>query len=145
MTDKKKLRRLYVPIWLQFFVASTCIVALTVAILGYVVFERQKEQLYDQTVKTGMVSLSYFTNNASIPLIEDNILRLNTLIKEATSVEGLLYVIILDQQGTVKAHTDYNKIGTSFDANTLVEHNDGELTTGSRPMRASPPAISSIV
>jgi len=132
MTYKKKLRRLYIPIWLQFFVATTGIVALTVVILGYIVFERQKEQLYHQTVKTGMVSLSYFTNNASIPLIEDNILRLNTLIKEAASVEGLLYVIIVDHKGVIKAHTDYHKIGTSFDANTLVESNDGKLTKGTK-------------
>ena len=132
MTAKKKLRRLYIPIWLQFFVATAGIVALTVVILGYIVFERQKEQLYNQTVKTGMVSLSYFTNNASIPLIEDNILRLNTLIKEAASVEGLLYVIIVDHKGEIKAHTDYHKIGTSLDPNTLVENNDGKLTKGTR-------------
>jgi len=130
MKGKKKLPRLYIPIWLQFFVATTGIVALTVVTLGYVVFERQKEQLYTQTVKTGMVSLSYFTNNASIPLIEDDILSLNTLIKEATSVEGLLYVVILDQQGVIKAHTDYHKIGTSFDVTTLVKDNGGKLREG---------------
>jgi adenylate cyclase len=79
-----------------------------------VVLDEQKNRLYDQTVRLGMVSLSYFANNASIPLLEDDILRLNTLIKEASRVEGLRYALITDTAGLIKAHTDVNLIGVPF-------------------------------
>ena len=69
------------------------IIITTISVMSFFILSHQKERFYKQTVKIGMVSINYFTNNASIPLLEDNILRLNSLIKDATHVEGLLYAI----------------------------------------------------
>ncbi|MBI5896060.1 MAG: HAMP domain-containing protein, partial [Desulfobacterales bacterium] len=62
----------------------------------------------------GMVSLNYCANNAPIPLLEDDILQLNTLIKEAARVEGLRYALIVGDNQLIKAHTDVNLIGVPF-------------------------------
>lgn len=117
----EKLPSLYLPIWLQLSAATTLIIVLTIFLLSYVVFNRQKEQLYQETVKIGMVSLNYFVNNAGIPLLEDNILRLNTLIKEAAAMEGILYAVIVDQKREIKAHTNHNKIGLKFEGFSNIE------------------------
>jgi len=101
-----------IPIRIKLSVAIIFIIWLTILILSFSILARQKENLYLQTVKTGKVSLNYFSNNSSIPLLKDDLLVLNTLIKEASSVEGLLYAIIVDRQQVIKAHTDPNKIGT---------------------------------
>lgn len=113
-TLKEKLLNLRVPIRVKLSIAIIFIIGLTTVILGFVVLTRQKEQLYLQTIQTGRVSLSYFTNNARVPLLNDDILRLNTLIKEASSVEGLLYAVIVDREKEIKAHTDHTKIGTTM-------------------------------
>ncbi|MBN2468934.1 MAG: HAMP domain-containing protein [Deltaproteobacteria bacterium] len=131
ITEKKdfpevRLPRVYFPIWLQFSVTTTVIITLTILVLGFINIGREKEQLYLQTVKTGMVSLSYFSNNARIPLLNNDILRLNTLIKEAASVEGILYVFIIDHTKVIKAHTDYNKIGLNFNKMAII---DGDIDT----------------
>jgi adenylate cyclase len=104
-----------IPIWLQLSIATTAILSLTIIILGFVILDRQKERLYQQTVKIGMVSLNYFESNAKIPLLNNNILRLNTLIKDAAFVEDLLYATIVDDKNEIKAHTDHNKIGVTFE------------------------------
>jgi hypothetical protein len=109
--DYYKLSSLRIPIRIQLSIAITTIIWLTILILSFVILARQRDHLYLQTVKTGKVSLNYFTNNANIPLLNDDILRLNRLIKEATSVQGLLYAIIVDRKQVVKAHTDHTKIG----------------------------------
>jgi adenylate cyclase len=103
-----------IPIWLQFFTATMVITIITIFVMSSFILSQQREMLYNQTLKIGKVSLNYFSGNASIPLLEDNILRLNTLIKDATHVEGLLYAIIIDHNQTIKAHTDINKIGKTF-------------------------------
>lgn len=103
-----------IPIRVKLSIAITFIIWLTILILSFVTLARQRDQLYLQTVRMGQVSLSYFENNARIPLLNDDILRLNTLIKEAASVEGLLYAIIVDRQQVIKAHTDNDKIGTTL-------------------------------
>lgn len=103
-----------IPMWLQMAVATTFIVVLTIFTLGLFVLNQQKARLYEQTVRLGMVSLNYFANNAPIPLLEDDILRLNTLIKEAARVEGLRYALIVGPNSLIKAHTDVNLIGVPF-------------------------------
>ena len=100
-----------VPIWLQLSITMTGVMLLTVGLLSYVILERQKDKSYNHAVKLGMVSLSYFASNAKIPLLEDNILSLNTLIKNAEGVDGHLYALIVDNNGTIKAHTNASEIG----------------------------------
>jgi adenylate cyclase len=109
-----RLPRTRIPMWMQLAVAMTFIVVLTVFTLSLLVLEKQRDRLYDQTVRLGMVSLNYFANNAPIPLLEDDILRLNTLIKEASRVEGLRYALIVGNNDLIKAHTDINLIGVPF-------------------------------
>jgi len=103
-----------IPIWLQFSAVIIAITVLTTFVLNFFILSRQKEQLYDQSKKIGMVSLNYFAANARIPLLEDNIPQLNTLIKNATAVEGLVYAIIVDQDQKIKAHTDHDQIGKVY-------------------------------
>jgi len=105
-----------IPIRVRLSIAITFVIWLTVLILSFVILARQREHLYLQTVKMGKASLNYFGKDANIPLLNDDILRLNRLIKEAVSVEGLLYAIIVDRQQVIKAHTDTTKIGTTLQA-----------------------------
>ncbi|MFO7554828.1 MAG: adenylate/guanylate cyclase domain-containing protein [Desulfobacterales bacterium] len=104
-----------IPIWLQFFAATMVIIITTIFVMGFFILSQQRERLYNQTLKIGKVSLNYFSGNAAIPLLEDNVLQLNTLIKDATHAEGLLYAIIVDHNQIIKAHTDINKIGNPFE------------------------------
>ena len=110
----ERLPRTRIPMWMQMAVATTFIVVLTIFTLSMVVLDKQKDRLYEQSVRLGMVSLNYFANNAPIPLLEDDILRLNTLIKEAAQVEGLRYALIVGTNNLIKAHTDINLIGVPF-------------------------------
>ncbi len=110
-----------VPIWLQLAVATLFVLSVSISTFGYVIMERQKEKLYDQTIKLGMVSLNYFSNNAKIPLLNDDILELNTLINNAASVDGHFYAFIVDNKEMVKAHTDYSKIEKPFEPFTNVD------------------------
>jgi adenylate cyclase len=113
-TQFDRLPRARIPMWLQMAVATTFVSVITVIILSMAVLNKQKERLYDQTVRMGTVSLNYFANNAKFPLLEEDILRLNTLIKEAARVEGLSYALITDTKDKIKAHTDVNLIGLPF-------------------------------
>jgi len=104
-----------VPIWLQLSLATILVIMLTTIVINVVIFERQKERLYEQTVKIGMVSLKYFAVDARIPLLQDDILQLNLMIKNAAYVDELLYAIIVDNKNIIRAHTDHSMIGKAFE------------------------------
>jgi adenylate cyclase len=101
-----RVRGMRVSIKAKLSVAIIFILLLTIFILSFVILTRQRQNLYLQTVQTGKVSLGYFVSNAKIPLLNGEVLALNRLIKEAGSVEGLVYATITDRDGTIMAHTD---------------------------------------
>ena len=103
------------PIWLQLFAATLLIILISIGSLSFFTIREQRQRLYQQTVKIGKVSLNYFSSNARVPLLEDDILALNTLINEATRIEGLLYAIIVDSHKVIKAHTNLDLIDTPFE------------------------------
>ena len=102
------------PIWLKLCIGALLIVMVTMLSFSYFIINKQKTRLFDQTVTVGTVSLNYFVNNARIPLINDDILSLNTLIKEATATEGLRYAVVTDFYGLIRAHTNVDRIGTQL-------------------------------
>ena len=109
-----RLRDIRVPIQVKLSLAITFVIGLTILILSFTILARQKDQLYSQTVKMGKISLNHFATNANIPLLNDDIVRLNRLIKDAASVEGILYAVIVDRHNTIKAHVDPNNIGMTL-------------------------------
>jgi len=102
------------PIWLQLSLVTIAIIVVTIFMLNFVILNRQKEQLYEQTVQIGLVSLNYFANEARIPILEDDLVALATLAKNATAAESLSYGLILDTNKIIKAHTDLDQIGSTF-------------------------------
>jgi adenylate cyclase len=115
------------PIWFQWSMITTLLITVTIFALYLFTVNLQNRQLFRQTLLVGKVSLNYFVDNARILLLEEsNDLRLNTLITEASAVEGILYAIILDQGGIIKAHTDHTRIGETFDMASLASSGKAE-------------------
>ena len=107
----ERLPRPSTPIWVQLSVTIMLVIVLTAVTMDFFILNRQKEQLYNRTLKIGLVSLNYFDNNAKIPLLKDNLLQLNGLLKNAAHVEGIVYAFITGNDNKIKAHTDLNMIG----------------------------------
>lgn len=117
---EKRTRFPGIPIWLQWSLITTGLISLTVLLLYFITVDLQNQQLFRQTLLVGRVSLNYFVNNARILLLEENNeLRLNTLITEASAVEGIVYAIILDENRIIKAHTDHTRIGEALDMEAI--------------------------
>lgn len=104
-----------VPIWLQLSIATMLVLAFSIAILSYIILQRQQENLHDHTVKLGMVSLNYVADNAKIPLLANDTLALNTLVNNVASIDGHFYAFIIDNNNIIKAHTNHEKIDKEFE------------------------------
>ncbi len=107
---------LRLPIWLQLSLLTVLLTLAVIYMLSYFFLNRQKEQLYQQVVQRGMVVLNQYAQQARLPLIEKNDLPLNTLIKNATNIDGLLLAYIVDNTGKIRAHTEIDRLHTSAEA-----------------------------
>ena len=100
------------PIWFQLSVTMMFILLVFVLSLFFVISDRQHDKFYSQAMDTGVVSLNFFGKNAGIPLLNEDILALNTLLKNAEGVDGHLYAFITNNEKIIMAHTDQSLIGT---------------------------------
>lgn len=103
-----------VPIKAKLSVAVIVLLVFTIAALSYVILHRQTEQLYDQIVRTGIVSIGYIESNARVPILSDDTIRLNQLVSEVASLEEFIYAAIVDRQDTVMAHSNLERVGEPF-------------------------------
>ena len=119
-----------VPIWMQLSLATMFVLALSITILSYVILQRQRDNLYDHTLKLGIVSLNYVVNNSKAPLLTGDPLALNTLVNNVASVDGHFYAFIIDNNGIIRAHTDHDKIDKPFTPFSNIEEKrqQGEVT-----------------
>jgi len=110
-SEDKGLLSLRIPISVKLSLTLAVFLLTIMLVLSYFMLKRQAENLYQESVKAGKISLAYFTTEAKIPLLNDDTLRLNSLIKEVTQIEGLVYAVIAGRDGIIKAHTDLDQVG----------------------------------
>ncbi|MFZ7126256.1 MAG: adenylate/guanylate cyclase domain-containing protein [Desulfobacterales bacterium] len=118
------------PIWLQLTFTAAMLMVITILVVSYFFLNRQKEQLYDQSVTIGMISLNYFANEARIALLEGNELQLNSMINDVQTVDGLVYAMIVDRQGIIRAHSDLDRLGKQYEplASVTERQRKGDVT-----------------
>lgn len=113
-TRAGRFGRMRIPIRVKLSVTLAVFLLAVMLVLSYFILERQANNLYQESVKAGKISLGYFTTESKIPLLNDDTLRLNSLIKEVTRVEGLVYAIIVGRNGMIKAHNDLSRVGKAL-------------------------------
>ncbi|HME42122.1 MAG TPA: adenylate/guanylate cyclase domain-containing protein [Syntrophorhabdales bacterium] len=108
-------KRLYRVVW-TFSILTIAAFVFSFLISNLLITRQQQSLLYQEKMRSVRITLSQFVNNAAVPLAQNDVLTLNTLLKEATSsISGLLYVAIVDQKNVIRAHTDPAKIGKIFE------------------------------
>lgn len=119
------------PMWFQLSVAMMMLLLVTICALLAIISYRQGERFRSQAIDTGTISLRFFGRNAGIPLLNEDILALNTLIKNAEGVEGQIYTFITNNRKIIMAHTDQNRVGTRVDPFNNVSKltKEGDVTT----------------
>jgi len=111
--SKERTHRLQRPV-LTVYAFTITVFIMALLIFAQFIAKMQGDLIYQEKIQAGKIGLSHFVNNAAIPLLDDDALSLNALLKEANAIDGALYAAVVDDRGTVRAHTDLEKIGTSF-------------------------------
>lgn len=111
-----------------------CIITVVAFVLlfagfGFFLVRQQKDSLYQELIGSRRISLEHVVQNAAIPLLDDDALSLNTLLKEVKTVDGLVYGMIVDQKGIIRAHSDVSMLGSAFRGHENIRNRrrDGEI------------------
>lgn len=101
------------------------------SVWSFLLMKWQKEALYQGKIASGRMILTHLAHKAVGPLLEEDWMTLNAMVKEAREIEGFLYAMILDTHQIIKAHTDPTQVGVlwrSFE-NVEAQTSMGEVTS----------------
>jgi adenylate cyclase len=99
------------PLKVKLGLLITGLLVLTVVLLSAFLLYRAETHLVAQMTKRGLTIAQHLANAAKNPLLTNDQLGLNLLVKDILNDGDVAYVVITDHLGRVMAHTDVTLIG----------------------------------
>jgi adenylate cyclase len=115
------------PLKLKFSLVITGVLALTVVLLSAMLLRQQQKTLTAEMVKRGLTVAQNLSASAKNPLVNDDELTLNLLVKEAMKDPDVAYVAITDEKGKTLAHSDTHLVGRPLERPARLKRLGKEL------------------
>jgi adenylate cyclase len=89
----------------------TAILVLAIVLVALFLLRQQQESLTVQMTKRGLAIAENLASGAKTPLLQNDDLSLNVLVRYAMKDADVAYVVITDENGRIRAHSDISQIG----------------------------------
>jgi adenylate cyclase len=100
------MSRMHLSLKVKLSLLITSLVVLTVALVSYLLLRQQQQALTEQMIKRGHTIAENLAAGGKGALVANDDLTLNVLVKEAMNDRDVAYVAFVDDEGTVRAHSD---------------------------------------
>jgi len=107
-------KRFKIPIFLKLAVLSALLIVLTISVISTFTLKKQKEQFVNQLIGLGESLLRMAASNADDKLLGDEELDLIQLVNDIAQNEQVVYALITDTKGMVKAHSLFHMINKPY-------------------------------
>ena len=115
------------PLKLKLSLVITGLLALTVILLSAMLLRQQQRTLTAEMVKRGLTIAQNLAASAKNPLVSEDELTLNLLVKDAMKDPDVTYVAITDEKGRTLAHSDVHFVGRPLERPERLQPLGGEM------------------
>src|SRR5215813_9658850 len=109
----------------------TAVLVLAIVLVVIVLQRQQQESLTAEMTKRGRAIAENLAAGAKTSLLQRDDLTLTVLVKDAMKDGDIRYIIIADENGQIRAHSDLNKIGDQVERPAPLAPARDELTVTS--------------
>lgn len=99
------------PLKLKLSLLITSLLALTVVLVSTFLLRQQQKTLTAEMTKRGLTIAQNLADSAKNPVLTEDELTLNLLVKDAMKDGDVAYVAIVDENGKVLAHSEVGLVG----------------------------------
>jgi adenylate cyclase len=114
------------PLKVKLGLLITGLLLLTVVLLSAFLLYRAETHLVGEMTKRGLTIAQHLASAAKNPLLTNDHLTLNLLVKDTQKDSDVVYVVITDHRGRVLAHTDVALIGRPLERPSALQALKGE-------------------
>jgi len=132
-------------LFIKYSAMIVSLILLIFSTLTLLSIKNQKDILYQEKVNAGEMLLSQLANRAVLPLIENDMLNLHSLIKEMKGVKEVVYVAIVDDKKIIRAHTDSARVGSPLESSSETLSSGRQGSSLTKPMTFMNQNVGSVV
>jgi adenylate cyclase len=103
-----------IPIFLKLATLSTLVILLVISGISYSMLRKQREQFIGQVMDLGQSMIRIAANNAPDKLLGEEDLALFGLVNDIAGTEQVVYALIIDEQGVIRAHSRIDQAGEPY-------------------------------
>jgi len=97
--------RFHLPLSLRVSVIVLLFAGFLLSVQSFFCWRQQKEILFAEQIRSAEQILDLLAASVKIPLLTDDALRLNSLVRDTIDLEGLVDVTVFDRNQSVKVHS----------------------------------------
>jgi len=102
------------PIKAKLALLITLLILLTMSLTSIFLFHHERNTLTEEVQKRGGAMLHALAEDSKGPLLSDDDLLLHKFVAEAKKSEAVVYALICDEGGRIRAHSDLSQVGSFF-------------------------------
>jgi len=109
-----RIQGLRIPIFIKLSALSTLLIFLVIFTISFSMLNRQKAQFIGQLINLGETMAHVAASNASDKLLGEEELSLFQLLNDIAQNEQVLYALITDGKGIIKAHSTIEEVNKAY-------------------------------
>jgi adenylate cyclase len=109
------------PLKLKLSLLITSLLALTVVLVSTFLLRQQQKTLTAEMTKRGLTIAQNLADGAKNPILTEDELTLNLLVKDAMKDGDVSYVAIVDETGKVLAHSEVGLVGRPLERSSRLQ------------------------
>jgi adenylate cyclase len=109
-----RIQGLRIPIFIKLAALSTLLIFLVISTISFSMLNRQKEQFIGQLINLGETMVHIVASNTSDKLLGEEELSLFQLLNDIAQNEQVIYALITDDKGIIKAHSDIEEVNKAY-------------------------------
>ena len=125
-SGRSRRRKLKIPIFLKFILALTLVILVVITTISYYMLRQQKEHFTDQLISLGRSLARITAEQAPDKILAEEDLTLFQLIKNVAAEKQVVFALITDSKDKIKAHSDINKVNTTYQTPKMKEVKTGQ-------------------
>ncbi|MEJ2589090.1 MAG: HAMP domain-containing protein, partial [Deltaproteobacteria bacterium] len=106
--------RVKIPIFVKLASLTAILIILIISVVSFSMLQKQKAQFTERLTEFGKTLIRVVANNTPEKLLSGEELALLELVKDVSKNDQVLYTLIVDENGVIKAHSQDGQINEPY-------------------------------
>jgi serine/threonine-protein kinase len=114
--EERRISGRRIPIGVRWALIMATLVALTMTATATILYQRQYQAMMDQVMGYGESLAKFMATQNAVPLLAEDWAAIDVFIQETMSRQNFPYLLVVDDEGTVRGSNDPAKVNAKYAA-----------------------------